>query len=346
MHRERDRDRDTKKDRGERRERPRSQDRHGSERRHQERHNRQDGDRHHGRHHHSHSHRKERKDEEAKPLPYNAPHLSKSALDTYLPVFASYLSIQKDINIATLDDHSLRGRWKSFLGKWNRGDLAEGWYEPQLFERLASQPVNPSTSTPPEPAQPPDPQTQRSKTDSKDLENSDSDSEGSSDYGPLLPPSLSHTHHGPSIPTTSDLTLRNEAILASSLSERETLRATRKADRALQKSQLEELLPRADPGSRERRLEKRKELNEKMKGFREKSPGGDEVAEEDLVGGGEGEYKRLVEMQKSKKEGRETRREEERRAREEERKERVREYWEREEEVRRGLRELAEKRFG
>ncbi|KAI1437047.1 hypothetical protein GGR50DRAFT_692546 [Xylaria sp. CBS 124048] len=69
------------------------------------------------------------------PLPFNAPRLSRSAdLDRYRALFAHYLDIQKQIDIATLDEREIRGRWKSFADKWNNGELAEGWYRPEALQ--------------------------------------------------------------------------------------------------------------------------------------------------------------------------------------------------------------------
>ncbi|KAI9655422.1 MAG: hypothetical protein M1829_000658 [Trizodia sp. TS-e1964] len=45
-------------------------------------------------------------------------------------MFALYLDIQKQLILEELDPDEVRGRWKSFVGRWNRGDLAEGWYDP------------------------------------------------------------------------------------------------------------------------------------------------------------------------------------------------------------------------
>jgi hypothetical protein len=33
-------------------------------------------------------------------------------------MFALYLDIQKGMVLDELDEHEVRGRWKSFLGKW------------------------------------------------------------------------------------------------------------------------------------------------------------------------------------------------------------------------------------
>ena len=63
----------------------------------------------------------------------------------------------------------------------------------------------------------------------------------------------------------------------------------RKAERKLQTARLDELAPRADPGTRERQLEKRGEVTATHAQFREAREGGDmvEVRESDLMGGDE-----------------------------------------------------------
>lgn len=75
--------------------------------------------------------------------------------------------------------------------------------------------------------------------------------------------------------------------------QREDLNYARKLDRKGQKEALDELVPRAEAGTRERQLEKKREVNEKMKSFRERSPGAAEVPESELMGGGDslGEFK-------------------------------------------------------
>ncbi|KAI1118390.1 hypothetical protein F5Y14DRAFT_400230 [Nemania sp. NC0429] len=94
------------------------------------------------RRHHSHHHRRLHKatataheTRAPEPLPYNARPLSRSAdFVPFRPVFARYLDIQKQIDIASLDEREVRGRWKSFVSRWNNGELAEGWYQPETFE--------------------------------------------------------------------------------------------------------------------------------------------------------------------------------------------------------------------
>src|SRR5579862_2712636 len=90
----------------------------------------------------------------------------------------------------------------------------------------------------------------------------------------------------------------------------EDLRFSRKMDHKLQKERLEELAPRADAGTRERQLEKKREVNDKMRAFREKSPV-EEVGEAELMGddGLDGFKKKKKEMERKKNE-RELRKEE------------------------------------
>ena len=108
-------------------------------------------------------------------LPLNASPISKHDFPAYKPVFALYLDVQKRLSLECLPDTEIRGRWKSFVGKWyvlslsykmifntllyylklivlddtelvvtvqalltlarNRGDLAEGWYDPATLEK-------------------------------------------------------------------------------------------------------------------------------------------------------------------------------------------------------------------
>jgi hypothetical protein len=132
------------------------------------------------------------------------------------------------------------------------------------------------------------------------------------------------------------------------LAARDSIRWERKLDRKAQKAALDELVPRAETGTRERQLEKKKEVNEKMKGFRERSPGAADVPDTELMGGGDGigEFKKLKEEQERKKTAREVRKEELLRARMAEREERLSEYRGKEAKTMDMLRELARQRFG
>jgi hypothetical protein len=51
-------------------------------------------------------------------LPFKAGSLSRHDLATFRPMFALYLDIQKNILIEDLVEEEVKGRWKSFIGKW------------------------------------------------------------------------------------------------------------------------------------------------------------------------------------------------------------------------------------
>ena len=51
-------------------------------------------------------------------LPFSQKPLSKNDLSAYRPMFSSYLDIQKQLHIEDLDEDEVKGRWKSFVGKW------------------------------------------------------------------------------------------------------------------------------------------------------------------------------------------------------------------------------------
>lgn len=132
--------------------------------------------------------------------------------------------------------------------------------------------------------------------------------------------------------------------------ERDALRHERKAHNVLEKEKLSELAPRAEPGTKERQMEKKRELASSNRAFAATKEGGDmaDVAEEDLMGGDEGvqSYKKQKKEAERKKNEREVRREEIMRAKKEEREQRARAFREREERTMKGLVELARRRFG
>ena len=51
-------------------------------------------------------------------LPLGALPLTRHDLKTYRPMFALYLDIQKQKYIEDLSEDEVKGRWKSFIGKW------------------------------------------------------------------------------------------------------------------------------------------------------------------------------------------------------------------------------------
>lgn len=339
------------------------------------------GHHHHRRHHHRrHHHRTKPAAAPAREIPAELPSGARPLsyrhdLDAFTPLFAYYLDVQKNLDLYALDAREARGRWKSFVNKWNRGGLAEGWYDPEMFERITREaPAPPPAAAHPARggygaseereregergrgrSTPPDGGARDTPDDSGRRAVGNKDSEEDSDYGPPPPPgqtdpSAGSARKGPGIPTLSDLALQRESAAEERDSELSDLRHARRADRARQKDELEELAPRAEPGTRERRLEKKAAVNDKMKGFREGGGAGEqeEVGDGDLMGGGDSvaEIKRARAAVQRKKTERELRREAEARAREEERLERLREWREREEEKLRGLKELARARFG
>ncbi|VUC20026.1 unnamed protein product [Clonostachys rosea] len=321
-----------------------------------------DGQRRHRHHHGGHSssrrhrspHRSERRDRSHRAagtgpvtLPFSARQLTKTDMSAFMPLFADFLSVQKQIDVGELDEREVRGRWKSFMGKWNRGELAEGWYDPDMFTRISERYREEGLF------QEPGVQGRQSPHSSDEMERRDdvghhSGSDGD-DYGPTLPQGNRHgARIGPVIPSMQDLALRKEMMEEDREESRNALREARKADRNLQKERLEELLPRADPGSRERKMEKRQLVNDKMREFRDKSPGMEGGDEKDLMGGGDSlaEYKKMKQQEQRKKSEREIRREEFERAKQEEVEERRRAWREREDGTMSMLKELAKQRFG
>ena len=144
------------------------------------------------------------------------------------------------------------------------------------------------------------------------------------------------------------LTCHPEMEAEDGLARRDDIRYSRKLDRKTQKAALDELVPRAEAGTRERQLEKKKEVNEKMKSFREKSPGAAEVPDSELMGGGDGvgEFKKIKQEFERKKNERELRKEEILRARQAEREERLSEYRAKESSTMDMLKALAKQNFG
>jgi hypothetical protein len=173
------------------------------------------------------------------------------------------------------------------------------------------------------------------------------------DFGPA-PPTAGERRkgHGPTVPGFDDLTYRNEMRDEDRARDRsnytDDIRLERKMDRKAQKERLEELVPRADPGSRERQLEKKREVTSTLQSFRDAKESGDvEVAESDLMGDdGIDMYKSKKKEEERKKSEREIRREEISRARDAERNERLAERREKEGKTMEFLMQIAKERFG
>ncbi|KAM3065120.1 hypothetical protein ACMFMG_006120 [Clarireedia jacksonii] len=320
------------------------------------------------RRHHSHSHSYRKRSPHSKhhrskgandsiaphSLPFNSPQLTKHDYDFYKPMFALYLDMQKGIFLDELGDTEIKGRWKSFIGKWNRGELSEGWYDPSTLRKAQDS----ARATEEEHARESNTklsleQMSESGRVSKNTiaREADDGSDSDDSIGPTLPGDAGkgkRSRVGPSIPNLQDLELKRELDAEDQLARRDDIRFARKLDRKEQKAALDELVPRAEAGTRERQLEKKKEVNEKMKSFREKSPGAAEVPDSDLMGGDdsiEGFKKKKEEFERKKNE-RELRKEEIMRARQAEREERLQEYRQKEEGTMAMLKALAKQNFG
>ncbi|GAB7350524.1 hypothetical protein MBLNU459_g1113t1 [Dothideomycetes sp. NU459] len=261
------------------------------------------------------------------------------------PVFGLYLDIQKQIDIEDLSNDEVKGRWKSYVGKWNRGDLSEGWYDPATKQRadkaVATGAVAPQQGKNPHVRPEEDAPIQPKHL----LEDGDEDD----DYGPSLPtPRVISGRIGPAIPSMQDISYRNELASEDKEALRNDIRFARKIDRKAQKERLDELVPRAEPGTRERQLEKKKEFAAANRSFREaKSPGAEEIKEGELMGedGAEGLKAHIKQLERKKTE-RELRKEEALRARMAEREERLAEHRAKEDKTMDMLKALAKQRYG
>jgi len=148
---------------------------------------------------------------------------------------------------------------------------------------------------------------------------------------------------GPTLPTPEDLQLQKEQLLED-LEDSERLRkATLKSQRKLEKERLEELVPRADAGTRERKLEKRAEIKAVHRSFRDKSP--EITVSDDVLMGGD-EIKADLLRQKRIEKEREARRDESYRLKEAERLQRTSELNRREQSTMDMLKKLAQERYG
>ena len=230
----------------------------------------------------------------------------------------------------------------------NRGELAEGWYEPKMLEKARS---NLAPEEPPKSINP---------RASPTYGNTDSDGD---DYGPELPsggqlnpnPQADSSKHGPSIASMQDLQVKRETASEEASKARqlrlEAARHDQRTDRTLQKQRLEELAPRAPAGTRDRQLEKKREKADSNRSFAAAAHDNTEaeVRDSDLMGdegAGIDDLKRMKRVEERKRSEREVRREENQAARRAETEERVRVMREREERTMGMLAEIARARFG
>lgn len=107
------------------------------------------------------------------------------------------------------------------------------------------------------------------------------------------------------------------------------------------------MVPRAQAGTRERQIEKKREVAASNRAFKEANePGTEEVGERDLMGGDEDGIKRQIKEQAKKKSEREIRKEEALRAREAEREEKMQVLRDKEDKTMAMLKAIARERFG
>ena len=278
-----------------------------------------------------------------KKLPFGSHHIHKNDFESYEALFVDYLDLQKGLDLDRLDEREVKGRWKSFLNKWNRGELAEGWYDPATKERADArcrsdserQQVKSPRAELDVPGQP---------TNHISAEEEDDDD----GYGPALPEKESTTRIGPAIPSFQDIQQRRELNEEDREARIADLRYERKQDRNIQKERLEELVPRAEPGSHERQLEKKRETTSTNRAFAEaKETGTEEVADGDLLGDDGGDaYKAKMKAMERQKNEREIRKEEVLRARAAEREEKLAEHRRKEAKTMEMLRTIAQQRYG
>ncbi|KAJ5493258.1 hypothetical protein N7539_002004 [Penicillium diatomitis] len=290
-------------------------------------------------------------------LPYEARELSRRDLETYEPMFAMYLDIQKGKILEDLSAEEVKGRWKSFVRKWNHGELAEGWYDPDTLER-ARQNAAEYASAPIERASPTyerEDSTVVASAGHPTAEKEDDGDEDGEEYGPTVPISgLSKnvTHPGPTIPNMQDLELKRELAAEDAIAAREDSRQQYRSELRSHRQEVrhveDEIVPRAEPGTRERQLEKRREAAAANRAFADARAGSPEAAPDaELMGDSDlSTFKKEKEKEQRKKNEREIRREEIMRARAAEREERVQKYREKEQETIGWLQALAKQRFG
>ncbi|KAI9893388.1 MAG: hypothetical protein M1814_006685 [Vezdaea aestivalis] len=287
-------------------------------------------------------------------LPLDAFPLHKNDFNSHKNLFARYLDVQKQLFLKDIPEDEVRGRWKSFVKRWNSANLAEGWYDTDVKKKADEEAAADEMSFIPRTL--PDyeerldsrPSSKRRKVDSSDDEEF---------LGPVMPIRKSSGHnsdnrdYGPTIPNKRDLQVRDEDRIDDDALAQADLKYARKIDRRLQHEALDELAPKADAGSHERRLEKRQEVTAKLRGYGDDKGGGEleEVGDRDLLGGIEDSvdaFKRRKEQVEGKKTERAIRKEEILRSRTEERAQKVQAYREKESKTMDMLRDLAKKRFG
>lgn len=172
---------------------------------------------------------------------------------------------------------------------------------------------------------------------------------------PLVSDSFTRTKGpGPTIPTTSDVLAHREQLSEDAAltkdRHREDLRQERRLDRKTQLSRLQEIAPRAEAGTKERQLEKKREANASNRSFAASAndAGDVDLPDADVLGGNDSidDLQSMKQQQERKKNEREVRREEIMRARRAEREEKLKGLREKEGRTMEMLKEIARERFG
>ncbi|RVD88296.1 uncharacterized protein DFL_002485 [Arthrobotrys flagrans] len=179
---------------------------------------------------------------------------------------------------------------------------------------------------------------------SEDVEMKDGNESDDSDMiGPAIPESFAKPKASAKPPTTQDLELQRELDDEEADLRRADLRYERKKERKLEKERLEELVPRAEAGSRERQLEKKRETAAANKAFADAKGGDMEEVGDSALMGGEKSFQQHKAALERKKNERELRKEALLRARKAEREERLQVHRAKEEQTMKMLRALADK---
>jgi hypothetical protein len=292
-----------------------------------------------------------------------------------------YLDIQKGLALEKLSNGEIKGRWKRFVSRWNRGELAEGWYDPSTLEKSRcnaeecqtplfagrrrgspdyKQGCNSNLQSLPDMNFPTSAERVFNDSRGKDVEKNWDDEDEDDIYGPQLSQHDASRdplpRSGPTIPTVQDIQLRRESALVDEQSVREDERRHHRGEVRTHKSQLramaDEIVPRSEPGTRERRLEKRKEVTASNREFARSARDGspmETALDTELMGGGENDLETLKkgkDKDQRKKNERDSRREEILRARAAERADRIQKYRQKEEHTMSWLKALARQKFG
>jgi hypothetical protein len=184
------------------------------------------------------------------------------------------------------------------------------------------------------------------------------------DFGPSLPPTnqrqsaLPSTSRdkgqGPSIPTRTDLLAHHEELAEAAARDRQIAHAdlqdSRRLDRKTQRSRLDDLTPRAEAGTHERRVENKRLVADSNRSFAVSAheAGDADLRDADVMGDDDslGELKKMKIEQARKKNEREIRKEEMLRARRAEREIKLAGLREKENKTMDMLKEIARARFG